>query len=93
MMVTNASSGANVHAIALTEMTSLTASEAFRKNMDYFSHSTHAGTLLACLARESPTTRVCMHGKRLAGKRRGPADCAWRQTCGTIRLIASNTPE
>ncbi|QAU33714.1 MBL fold metallo-hydrolase [Janthinobacterium sp. 17J80-10] len=53
--------------VALTEGDILEPSEAFRKNMDYFSYSTHAGALLDNLARESPTTLACMHGSAWRG--------------------------
>ncbi|RJG03898.1 MBL fold metallo-hydrolase [Noviherbaspirillum sedimenti] len=54
-------------AVALTESDILDASEAFRKTMDYFSHSTHAKMLLEKLARESPATLACMHGSAWRG--------------------------
>jgi flavorubredoxin len=41
--------------------------EAFRKSMDYFSHTTHARALLARLAATSPATLACMHGSAWAG--------------------------
>ncbi len=52
---------------ALTDDDILDASEAFRKSMDYFSHSTNAKTLIENLARESPTTLACMHGSAWTG--------------------------
>ena len=42
-------------------------SEAFRKAMDYFSHSKNAGELLEKLARHDPTTLACMHGSAWRG--------------------------
>ncbi len=53
--------------VALTEADILDSSEAFRKNMDYFSHSVNAKILLENLARESPTTLACMHGSAWKG--------------------------
>lgn len=47
---------------AVTESDILEPSEAFRQQMDYFSHSTGAGKLLEKLARTEPTTLACMHG-------------------------------
>lgn len=52
---------------ALTEDDILDPSEAFRKSLDYFSHSAYAQNLLEKLARESPTTLACMHGSAWRG--------------------------
>lgn len=52
---------------ALTQNDILEASEAFRKPLDYFSHSTHARSLIEKLARENPTTLACMHGSAWTG--------------------------
>jgi hypothetical protein len=35
--------------------------------MDYFSHTTHAGTLLERLAATGPLTLACMHGSAWQG--------------------------
>ncbi len=52
---------------AVTESDILEPSEAFRKSMDYFSHSTKATELLEKLAREEPNTLACMHGSAWKG--------------------------
>jgi flavorubredoxin len=61
----------------LTESDILGPSEAFRKPMDYFSHSKNARRLLERLAAEKPTTLACMHGS------------AWRgDGAGLLRALA-----
>ena len=52
---------------ALTEADILGPSEAFRRAMDYFSHSKYAGAQLEKLALASPTTLACMHGSAWRG--------------------------
>ena len=52
---------------ALTEGDILGPSEAFRQQMDYFSHSKHAGALIEKLANTRPTTLACMHGSAWRG--------------------------
>lgn len=47
---------------AVTESDILGPSEAFRQQMDYFSHTTRAKELLERLARTKPETLACMHG-------------------------------
>jgi flavorubredoxin len=47
---------------AVTESDILGPSEAFRQQMDYFSHTTRAKELLERLARTEPGTLACMHG-------------------------------
>jgi hypothetical protein len=42
-------------------------SEAFRKSMDPFSHTTAAGAMLKKLAGSSPKTLACMHGSAWRG--------------------------
>ena len=42
-------------------------SEAFRRALDYYSHTTHAPELLARLAATAPTTLACMHGSAWQG--------------------------
>lgn len=54
-------------ATPLTQSDILEPSEAFRKPMDYFSHSIHAEALMEKLAREAPTTLACMHGSAWTG--------------------------
>jgi flavorubredoxin len=54
-------------AAALTTDDILENSEAFRKPMDYFSHSTNTGQLIEHLAAESPGTLACMHGSAWSG--------------------------
>jgi flavorubredoxin len=52
---------------AVTESDILGPSEAFRKAMDYYSHSKNAGPILAALAATGPTTLACMHGSAWRG--------------------------
>jgi flavorubredoxin len=52
---------------ALTSSDILGPSEDFRCAMDYFSHTTHAGTLLERLAATGPITLACMHGSAWQG--------------------------
>jgi flavorubredoxin len=54
-------------ALALTGDDILEPSEAFRKPMDYFSHSTNTKALIEQLAREAPETLACMHGSAWTG--------------------------
>jgi flavorubredoxin len=51
----------------LTEADILEPSEAFRKAMDYYSHSTLAGPHLERLAATAPRTLACMHGSAWRG--------------------------
>ena len=51
----------------VTESDVLGPSEAFRKAMDYYSHSKNAGPILAALAATEPTTLACMHGSAWRG--------------------------
>jgi len=51
----------------LTESDILGPSEAFRKPMDYYSHSKNAGPILERLAAAQPTTLACMHGSAWRG--------------------------
>jgi flavorubredoxin len=52
---------------ALTRDDILESSEAFRKPMDYFSHSTKTMQLIEHLAAELPDTLACMHGSAWSG--------------------------
>ncbi len=52
---------------ALTEADILGPSEAFRHQMDYFSHTKHARSMLERLAATGPTTLACMHGSAWRG--------------------------
>lgn len=52
---------------AITEGDILTPSEAFRNEMDYFSHRPETGEVLAKLASVRPTTLACMHGSAWQG--------------------------
>jgi len=52
---------------ALTEGDILGPSEAFRQQMDYFSHTRNAGALIERLAATDPTTLACMHGSAWRG--------------------------
>jgi flavorubredoxin len=52
---------------AVTESDILGPSEAFRSQMDYFSHTRNAGEMLERLAATQPTTLACMHGSAWHG--------------------------
>jgi flavorubredoxin len=52
---------------ATTDSDILEPSEAFRKALDYFSHSTKATQLLDKLAQENPAVLACMHGSAWKG--------------------------
>ncbi len=52
---------------AVTEADILAPSEAFRRQMDYFSHGKQTGALLEKLASTNPTTLACMHGSAWRG--------------------------
>jgi flavorubredoxin len=52
---------------AVTEDDILGPSEAFRQQMDYFSHTTNAALMLERLAATDPTTLACMHGSVYKG--------------------------
>jgi len=61
----------------VTESDILGPSEAFRRDMDYFSHTKNARQMLETLASTSPTTLACMHGS------------AWRgDGAGLLRALA-----
>ena len=51
----------------ITEADILGPSEAFRQQMDYFSHTKHARQMLEKLASTGPTTLACMHGSAWRG--------------------------
>jgi len=51
----------------LTEGDILGPSEAFRREMDYFSHTRNANELLEKLASKNPETLACMHGSAWRG--------------------------
>ena len=51
----------------VTESDILAPSEAFRRQMDYFSHTTNARALLERLASAKPATLACMHGSAWRG--------------------------
>jgi flavorubredoxin len=51
----------------LTEADILTPSEAFRRQMDYFSHTKNTRALIEQLASTHPTTLACMHGSAWRG--------------------------
>jgi flavorubredoxin len=53
--------------VPLTEGDILGPSEAFRREMDYFSHTRHADALLEKLARNNPRTLAVMHGSAWSG--------------------------
>jgi glyoxylase-like metal-dependent hydrolase (beta-lactamase superfamily II) len=52
---------------AITESDVLGPSEAFRRDMDYFSHTKNARAMLERLASARPTTLACMHGSAWRG--------------------------
>jgi flavorubredoxin len=52
---------------AVTETDILGPSEMMRKEMDYFSHSTHTDALLKKVAATNPTLLACMHGSAWRG--------------------------
>ena len=54
-------------ATPVTESDILGPSEAFRKQMDYFSHTTNAQALIEKLAKSEPATLACMHGSAWRG--------------------------
>ena len=54
-------------ALPLTEEDILGPSEAFRHQMDYFSHTKNARLMLERLAATHPTTLACMHGSAWRG--------------------------
>lgn len=51
----------------ITEADILTPSEAFRREMDYFSHTPNTRPMLERLASTGPTTLACMHGSAWRG--------------------------
>lgn len=51
----------------ITESDILGPSEAFRRGMDYFSHTKNAREMLERLALASPKTLACMHGSAWSG--------------------------
>lgn len=51
----------------ITESDILGPSEAFRREMDYFSHTKNARVMLEKLAATNPTTLACMHGSAWRG--------------------------
>ncbi len=52
---------------AVTESEVLTASEATRRPMDYYAHSSKTATILERLASLNPTTLACQHGSAYRG--------------------------
>ncbi|HVY66853.1 MAG TPA: MBL fold metallo-hydrolase, partial [Gammaproteobacteria bacterium] len=70
--------------VALTEGDILGPSEAFRKPMDYYSHSPHTGAMLERLAALEPTTLACMHGSAW----RGDGAALLRELASTLRPLA-----
>ncbi|MBS1213198.1 MAG: beta-lactamase [Proteobacteria bacterium] len=63
---------------ATTESDILGPSEAFRRKMDYFSHTKNARMMLERLASTNPTTLACMHGS------------AWRGDGGKLLLALAD---
>jgi flavorubredoxin len=66
--------------VALTSDDILGPSEAFRKPMDYYSHSPHTGAMLERLAGLEPETLACMHGSAW----RGDGAALLRQLAGSL---------
>ena len=62
---------AGAETVPVTESEILTASEAMRKPMDYFAHSTKTATILKRLASLNPTTLACQHGSAYRGNGAG----------------------
>jgi flavorubredoxin len=56
---------------AITESDILEPSEAFRRGMDYFSHTQNARAMLERFASARPTTLACMHGSAWRGDGEG----------------------
>jgi flavorubredoxin len=52
---------------ALTESDILEPSEAFRQQLDYYSHTKNASVMIERLAAAAPTTLACMHGSAWSG--------------------------
>ena len=71
------SQGGDGH-VPITESDVLGPSEAFRKEMDYFSHTKNARAMLDRLAATSPGTLACMHGS------------AWRGDGGKLLLALAD---
>ncbi len=65
----------------LTESDVLGPSEEFRRQMDYFSHTKNARTMLERLASTNPVTLACMHGS------------AWRGDGATLLLALADSLE
>jgi flavorubredoxin len=57
--------GANLPPLTSSDV--LESSEAFRKQMDYYSHTKNVHSLMARLAAAKPTTLACMHGSAWQG--------------------------
>lgn len=57
--------GANLPPLTTSDI--LGPSEAFRRSMDYFSHTRHADAMFERLAELDPTTLACMHGSAWSG--------------------------
>ena len=53
--------------VAVTESDILGPSEAFRRSMDYYSHTPQTAATLERLAREQPQLLACMHGSAWRG--------------------------
>lgn len=72
-------------------------SEAFRAQLDYYSHTTRARALLSRLAGTLPTTLACMHGSAWHGDGRrlllALADALEEPGTGTSALVGGRLPE
>ncbi len=67
---------------ALTGADILGPSEAFRRGLDYFSHTRHARPMLERLASTSPGTLACMHGSAWQGDGAGLLRALADELCG-----------
>jgi flavorubredoxin len=73
---------------ALTEGDILGPSEAFRAQMDYYTHTPATRALLERLAGEGPKTLACMHGSAWRGDGAGLLRALADSMCGKERLAA-----
>ncbi len=71
---------------ALTTGDILGPSEAFRRSMDYYSHSPQTGALLERLAAHEPSTLACMHGSAWRGDGAG----LLRQLATTVQAVSAS---
>jgi flavorubredoxin len=70
----------------LTESDILEPSEAFRKQMDYYSHAPDTISILARVAAERPETLACMHGSAWRGDGATLLRCVSAAVCGKVPM-------